>query len=59
MKLVNGLRDHRVLISASSLLGNVLKIRPPLPFSEENARQFLSILDQVFEEIEAKEGLTQ
>jgi len=59
MRLVNGLRDHRVLISASSLLGNVLKIRPPLPFSEENARQFLSTLEEVFREIDAEGGLAE
>jgi 4-aminobutyrate aminotransferase-like enzyme len=48
---VNGLRDRRVLISASSPLGNVLKIRPPLPFSTENADHFLSVLSGVMAEL--------
>jgi 4-aminobutyrate aminotransferase-like enzyme len=37
LRVVNGLRDRRVLISATGPDGNILKIRPPLPFSRENA----------------------
>lgn len=39
--LVNGLRERGVLISASGPLANVLKVRPPLVFSKENADQLL------------------
>lgn len=46
-RIVNGLRERRVLISASGLHANVLKIRPPLPFSRENADLFLATLDEV------------
>jgi len=46
-KIVNGLRERRVLISASSPCGNVLKIRPPLPFSQANADLFLEHLGAV------------
>ncbi|WP_296319953.1 aspartate aminotransferase family protein [Reyranella sp.] len=49
--LVNGMRQRRVLISASGPLGNVLKIRPPLPFSLENADELLSACDAVLGEI--------
>lgn len=35
--VVNGLRDRRVLISATGPNSNVLKIRPPLVFKEEHA----------------------
>ncbi|MGL4278837.1 MAG: aspartate aminotransferase family protein, partial [Albidovulum sp.] len=45
--IVNGLRQKRVLISATAKAGNVLKIRPPLTFSRENADLFLSRLDEV------------
>jgi len=45
-RLVNGLRERRVLISATGPHANVLKIRPPLVFSQENAAMFLSILDE-------------
>ncbi|MEZ5912979.1 MAG: aspartate aminotransferase family protein [Paracoccaceae bacterium] len=40
-RLVNAMREARVLISASGLARNVLKIRPPLVFSRENADHFL------------------
>lgn len=46
-RIVNGLRDRQVLISASGPTGDVLKIRPPLPFGEAEADVFLSALDAV------------
>jgi 4-aminobutyrate aminotransferase-like enzyme len=49
--IVNKLRDRRVLISASSPCGNVLKIRPPLPFNQADADQFLSALASVLAEV--------
>jgi 4-aminobutyrate aminotransferase-like enzyme len=42
--VVNGMRERHVLISATGPLGNVLKIRPPLPFGPEHADQFLAAL---------------
>lgn len=42
--LVNELRARRVLISASGPAGNVLKIRPPLAFSDRDADRFLTEL---------------
>lgn len=36
-RIVNGLRERRILISASGPRANVLKIRPPLVFSRANA----------------------
>lgn len=45
--LVNGLRDKRVLISAAGPAANVLKIRPPLVFSRDNADLFLTAVDEV------------
>jgi 4-aminobutyrate aminotransferase-like enzyme len=46
-RIVNGLRQRGVLISASGPLGHVLKIRPPLPFSFAHADQLLDALDDV------------
>ncbi|HEV7320545.1 MAG TPA: aminotransferase class III-fold pyridoxal phosphate-dependent enzyme [Ensifer sp.] len=51
LKVVNGLRERRVLISAAGKHGNILKIRPPLPFSRENADVFLSALRDVLSDI--------
>lgn len=46
-RLVNRLREEGVLISATGPLGHVLKIRPPLVFSEANAAFFLDRLERV------------
>lgn len=45
--VVNELRERRVLISASGPHENVLKIRPPLPFTNEHADLLLGELDDV------------
>lgn len=45
--IVNGLREEGVLISGCAKAANVLKIRPPLVFSQQNADQFLDALDRV------------
>ncbi len=44
--LVNRCRQDRVLISSTGTHGNVLKIRPPLPFSPDNADVLLRVLDR-------------
>lgn len=45
--VVNELRDRRILISASGPHENVLKIRPPLPFTTAHADHLLGELDDV------------
>jgi 4-aminobutyrate aminotransferase-like enzyme len=49
--IVNAMRERRVLISATGPHGNVLKIRPPLPFSAANVDQFLEVLTQVHSDL--------
>lgn len=44
-ELVEGLRDRHVLIGTAGKDGNVLKMRPPLCFSRENADHLLSALE--------------
>jgi 4-aminobutyrate aminotransferase-like enzyme len=39
--------DEGILIGLSGRLGNVLKVRPPLVFSRENADQLVETLDRV------------
>ena len=46
-KVVNALRQRRILLSASGPHANVLKIRPPLVFRPEHAGQFLDGLEAV------------
>ncbi len=50
-KLVNGLRERRVLISAAGPHANVLKIRPPLVFRREHADRFLEAIEATLAEI--------
>ncbi|MFC3395393.1 aspartate aminotransferase family protein [Brenneria rubrifaciens] len=45
--IVNGLRERQVLISATGFSANILKIRPPLVFSENDAGQLLTELEAV------------
>jgi 4-aminobutyrate aminotransferase-like enzyme len=46
-RIVNGMRQRGVLISRIGPHENILKIRPPLPFSRENADLLLRTLDDV------------
>ena len=43
--LVNGMRRRGVLISAAGPAGNVLKIRPPLPFGPDHAEMLVAALE--------------
>lgn len=43
--LVNAMRERRVLISVCGTHGNVLKVRPPLVFSREDADRLLTEFD--------------
>ncbi len=47
LRLVNGLRARRILISTCGAAGNVLKIRPPLPFSAEHADLLTTTLEEL------------
>jgi 4-aminobutyrate aminotransferase-like enzyme len=49
-KVVNSLRQKRVLISACGEGANVLKIRPPLPFGPKHADHFLTTLSSVLKD---------
>lgn len=45
--IVNALREHRILISATGPAGNILKVRPQLIFSKDNADRLLDALARV------------
>jgi 4-aminobutyrate aminotransferase-like enzyme len=49
--VVNGMRERRVLISATGPRGSVLKVRPPLPFGREHADRLTTVLAQVLAEL--------
>lgn len=44
--VVEAMREDGVLISSCGPRGNVLKIRPPLPFARDNAEQLAEALDR-------------
>jgi 4-aminobutyrate aminotransferase-like enzyme len=46
-QIVNGMRAQGVLVSRTGPSDNVLKIRPPLPFSTANADQLVQTLEDV------------
>lgn len=47
-EIVNALRKHRILISACGAQGNVLKLRPPMPFSNNDADRLLDGIGRAF-----------
>jgi 4-aminobutyrate aminotransferase-like enzyme len=42
------MREEGVLIGSDGKHGNVLKLRPPLVFSHDNATQVVAALDRAF-----------
>ena len=46
-RIVNALREARILISATGPRGNILKIRPPLVFSKTNVDLFIDRFDAI------------
>ncbi len=44
-RVVNQMREHGILLGTDGPHHNVLKIRPPMPFSEENAEELIAALD--------------
>jgi 4-aminobutyrate aminotransferase-like enzyme len=50
-RAVNLLRERGVLIGSTGPFDNILKIRPPMVFSKENANLLLDKLNQVLKEI--------
>jgi 4-aminobutyrate aminotransferase-like enzyme len=52
--VVSGLRRRRVLISIAGPYGNVLKVRPPLVFSQSDVDRFLAEFETVVTEVIAQ-----
>ncbi len=51
-RIVNRMREERILISATGPRANILKIRPPLVFSEENVGFFLERFERVMRTVD-------
>lgn len=50
-RLVNSMKEQGVLISKIGMHGNILKMRPPICFSKDNADMLLANLDQAFAQL--------
>ena len=50
-RVANALKDKGFLISTDGACNNILKIRPPLVFSRQDAEAFLVALDETLEEL--------
>ena len=48
--VINRLRQHGILISTDGPLENVLKLKPPIVFSEKNADEVVAALGKVLRE---------
>jgi 4-aminobutyrate aminotransferase-like enzyme/Ser/Thr protein kinase RdoA (MazF antagonist) len=48
--IINRLREHGILISTDGPLHNVLKLKPPMVFSEQNADEMVSVLGKILAE---------
>jgi hypothetical protein len=49
------LKEEYILVSSDGPNRNVLKLKPPLVFSHENADHFIKILDEVLMEVNDEE----
>jgi 4-aminobutyrate aminotransferase-like enzyme/Ser/Thr protein kinase RdoA (MazF antagonist) len=48
--IINRMRDKGILISTDGPLENVLKMKPPIVFSEKNADEVVDVLDKILQE---------
>ena len=48
--IINRMKDHGILISTDGPLHNVLKMKPPIVFTEQNADEVVQALDKVLSE---------
>ncbi len=48
--IVERMKEHGILLSIDGPLHNVLKLKPPIVFNEENADFLVSTLDKVLAE---------
>jgi 4-aminobutyrate aminotransferase-like enzyme len=56
-RVINGLRDRRVLISGTGATASALKVRPPLPFGSAEADEFLEAFTGVLNDLRVAPSL--
>ncbi|XP_035723158.1 5-phosphohydroxy-L-lysine phospho-lyase-like isoform X1 [Vespa mandarinia] len=50
--IVSRMKEKKILVSSDGPDDNILKLKPPMVFTIENANDFISVLDEVLQEIE-------
>jgi 4-aminobutyrate aminotransferase-like enzyme len=53
LRVVNGLRERQVLLATAGIDNNILKVRPPIVFSQSDAERFVSELDATLADLGA------
>jgi len=55
--IITRLKEQRILFSADGPHRNVLKFKPPMVFSSEDARHLIQVLEVIFEEVQTSQTL--
>ena len=50
--VMNRMREHGILLGTDGPYYNVVKIRPPMPFDEENADFLVSTMEKILHELD-------
>ena len=50
-KLINAMREHGVLMGLIGRFDNLLKIRPPMPFTRDHADHLFDVLESVLDRV--------
>lgn len=50
--LVNYFREKQILMSTEGKFGNILKFKPPMVFSQQDAERFLAVFEQALKRLE-------
>ena len=48
--IINRAKDYRILLSTDGPLNNVIKLKPPIVFTNENADNVVHVLDRILTE---------
>jgi 4-aminobutyrate aminotransferase-like enzyme len=51
--VMNRMREHGILLGTDGPYHNVVKIRPPMPFDEENAELMVDVMGKVLSEFDS------
>lgn len=52
--VVSRMKDEKILISSDGPDNNILKLKPPMVFTTENADHLIAVLDEVLQEVEVE-----